>query len=97
MNKTQILKGFVTGILANSLGLFIVGYAMSKSSGRNDGIMNVLEAAHSENFLGKLISLGAILNLFCFFYFIKKKKDAGAAGVLVATIMIAIITFIIKL
>ena len=97
MNKTQILKGFVTGILANSLGLFIVGYAMSKSSGRNDGIMNVLEAAHSENFLGKLISLGAILNLLSFFYFIKKKKDAGAAGVLVATIMIAIITFIIKL
>ena len=97
MNKTQILKGFVTGILANSLGLFIVGFAMSKSSGRNDGIMQVLEAAHSENFLGKLISLGAILTLLCFFYFIKKKKDAGAAGVLVATIIIAIITFIIKL
>ena len=74
MNKTQILKGFVTGILANSLGLFIVGFAMSKSSGRNDGIMQVLEAAHSENFLGKLISLGAILNLLCFFYFIKKKN-----------------------
>jgi hypothetical protein len=97
MNKTQILKGFVTGILANSLGLFIVGFAMSKSSGRNDGIMQVLEAAHSQNFLGKLISLGAILNLLCFFYLIKKKKDAGAAGVLVATIIIAIITFIIKL
>ena len=97
MNKTQILKGFVTGILANSLGLFIVGFAMSKSSGRNDGIMQVLEAAHSQNFLGKLISLGAILNLLCFFYFIKKKKDAGASGVLVATIIIAIITFIIKL
>ena len=97
MNKTQILKGFVTGILANSLGLFIVGVAMSKSSGRNDGIMQVLEAAHSENFLGKLISLGAILNLLCFFYFIKKRKDAGAVGVLIATIIIAIITFIIKL
>ena len=97
MNKTKILKGFVTGILANSLGLFIVGFAMSKSSGRNDGIMQVLEAAHSQNFLGKLISLGAILNLLCFFYFIKKRKDAGAAGVLVATIIIAIITFIIKL
>lgn len=96
MNKTQILKGFVTGILANSLGLFIVGFAMSKSSGRNDGIVQVLEAAHSENFLGKLISLGAILNLLCFFYFIKKRKDTGAAGVLVATIIIAIFTFIIK-
>ena len=67
MNKTQILNGFVTGILANSLGLFIVGFAMSKSSGRNDGIMQVLEDAHSQNFLGKLIRHGAILNLLCFF------------------------------
>jgi len=56
-----------------------------------------LEAAHAEYFLGKLISLGAILNLICFFYFIRKKKDAFAAGVLIATLCMALITFIIKL
>ncbi|MDG1778399.1 MAG: hypothetical protein P8H23_03525 [Flavobacteriaceae bacterium] len=97
MDKIQILKGFIIGILTNSLGLFLVGITMAKSSGRSEGVLTVLEAAHSENFLGKLISLGALLNLFCFFYFIRKKKDAHAAGVLVATIFIAIITFIIKL
>lgn len=97
MDKIQILKGFFIGILANGLGLFVVVMTMAKSSGRNDGFLRVLEAAHAENFLGKLISLGAILNLICFFYFIRKKKDAFAAGVLIATLCMALLTFIIKL
>ena len=97
MDKIQILKGFFSGILANGLGLFVVVMTMAKSSGRNDGLLRVLEAAQAENFLGKLISLGAILNLICFFYFIRKKKDAFAAGVLIATLCMALITFIIKL
>lgn len=97
MDKIQILKGFFIGILANGLGLFVVVMTMAKSYERNDGFLTVLEAAHAENFLGKLISLGAILNLICFFYFIRKKKDAFAAGVLIATLCMALITFIIKL
>ena len=97
MDKIQIFKGFIIGILANGLGLFVVAMTIAKSSGRNDGFMTVLEAAHTKNFLGKLISLAALLNLICFFYFIRKKKDAYAAGVLIATIFMALITFIIKL
>lgn len=97
MDKIQIFKGFFIGILANGLGLFVVVMTIAKSSVRNDGFLTVLEAANAENFLGKLISLGAILNLICFFYFIRKKKDAFAAGVLIATLCMALITFIIKL
>ncbi|CAI8398344.1 MAG: Uncharacterised protein [Formosa sp. Hel3_A1_48] len=97
MDKIQIVKGISIGLIANTLGLLIVGTLMAKFSGRSDGILTVLEAAQSENFLGKLISLGAILNLICFFYFIRKKKDANAAGVLIATVFIALVTFIIKL
>jgi hypothetical protein len=47
--------------------------------------------------MGKLISLGAILNLICFFYFIRNKQDSRAGGVLAVTILIAITTFLIKL
>ena len=83
--------------MANGLGLFVVVMTIAKSSVRNDGFLTVLEASNAENFLGKLISLGAILNLICFFYFIRKKKDAFAAGVLIATLCMALITFIIKL
>lgn len=97
MDKIQIFKGFIIGILANGLGLFLVGIIITNSSGRNDSVLTVLESAYAENFLGKLISLGAILNLICFFYFIRKKKDAFAAGVLIATLCMALFTFIIKL
>ena len=72
MDKIQIFKGFFIGILANGLGLFVVVMTIAKSSVRNDGFLTVLEAANAENFLGKLISLGAILNLICFFYLIHK-------------------------
>lgn len=97
MDKIQILKGLAIGFLANGIGLFLVGIIIVNSTNRNGTILTVLEAAHAENFLGKLISLGAILNLICFFYFIRKKKDAFAAGVLIATLCMALITFIIKL
>ena len=47
MDKIQILKGFFIGILANGLGLFVVVMTMAKSSGRNDGLLRVLEAAQA--------------------------------------------------
>ncbi len=45
---------------------------------------------------GKVLSLAAIPNLFVFFIFIKKKQDNRAKGVLIATILTALTTLIIK-
>ena len=47
-------------------------------------------------FLGKLISLGAILNVFVFFIFIKKNQDQRAKGILLLTIFLAIFTLILN-
>ena len=85
------------GFAANTIGLFTVGLLMAKFSGRSDGVYKVLQAAGSENFIGKLISLGAIINLLVFFYCLKKQQDVRAAGVLAATVLIALFTFLIKL
>ena len=85
------------GFAANIIGLFTVGLLMAKFSGRNDRVYKVLQAAGSENFIGKLISLGAIMNLLVFFYCLKKQQDTRAAGVLAATVLIALLTFLIKL
>jgi hypothetical protein len=49
------------------------------------------------NLLGKVLTLGAIPNLFVFMIFIKKKQDNRAKGVLIATILIAFTTLILKL
>jgi hypothetical protein len=92
MIRKEILIGFFVGIIANGLGLFFA----AKFFGSGENFYSVLKSAVTENFLGKLISLGAILNLLAFFIFIKKKQDYRARGVLLATVFIAIFTFIIN-
>ena len=51
---------------------------------------------HDGKLYVKVISLAAIPNLFVFFIFIKKKQDNRAKGVLLATILTAIATLILK-
>ena len=93
MIRRKVLTGFFIGLIANSIGLFLAATLL----GKGDNVMTVIRAAQAEGFLGKLISLGAVLNLIAFFIFIKKKQDYKARGVLLATILVAILTFVIKL
>ena len=97
MDKKSIITGIIIGLVSNTIGLLIVGLLTAKMAGRSESVLQVFEAAVLENFIGKLISLGAIINLICFFYFIRKQKDSHAAGILIATILIAVGTFITKL
>jgi len=92
MIKNEIIIGFLVGLIANVIGLFFAATLL----GNGDDFITVLKTASAEGFLGKLISLGAVLNLIAFFIFIKKKQDYRARGVLFATICIAIFTFIIN-
>lgn len=91
--KKDIFIGILVGLIANAIGLFIVANLL----GQGDDFTIVIKAATSEGFLGKLISLGAILNLVAFFVFIKKKQDYKARGVLLITVFIAVFTFAFKL
>jgi hypothetical protein len=92
MIKNEVVIGFLVGLIANIIGLFFAAAIL----GNGDDFITVLKAASTEGFLGKLISLGALLNLVCFFIFIKKKQDYRARGVLLATICIAAFTFVIS-
>jgi hypothetical protein len=93
MNKKDIFIGMFVGFIANAMGLFLAANLL----GKGDDFMNVINAAAQEGFLGKLISLGAILNLIAFFIFIRKRQDYRARGVLLITVFIAVFTFIFKL
>ena len=93
MVKKEIIIGLFVGLIANSIGLFLAATIL----GNGDDFMTVIKAAAAEGFLGKLISLGAILNLAAFFIFIKKKQDYRARGVLLITVFVAIFTFVFKL
>ena len=93
MNKKDVFIGIFVGLIANVMGLFFAANLL----GQGDDFMNVIKAAANEGFLGKLISLGAILNLVAFFVFIRKKQDYRARGVLLITVFIAVFTFVFKL
>jgi len=92
MIKKEVLIGLFVGLIANSIGLFLSATLL----GNGEDFITVLKSASAEGFLGKLISLGAVLNLIAFFIFIKKKQDYRARGVLLATVFIAVFTFIIN-
>lgn len=92
MIKNEIFKGMLVGLIATIFGLV---FAM-EIFGQSDDYGTVLKQALSEGFLGKLISIGALLNLGAFFVFIKRKQDYRARGVLIITIIVMLITFAIK-
>ena len=85
--KKDIFIGIFTGLLANTLGILLYILIFSK-----EGINATITKALAEGYLGKIISLGAVLNLIAFFIFIKKNEIYKARGVLLATIVIAVIT-----
>ena len=92
MIKKEVIIGMLVGLIANAIGLFFAATIL----GNGDDFITVIKAAVSEGFLGKLISLGAILNLVAFFVFIKKKQDYRARGVLLITVFVAVFTFVFK-
>ena len=91
-NKKELLIGVLSGIISSLVGLLL----SILSYDENNSIIEILKTAYYEDFLGKLISLGSILNLLVFFVFIKKKQDQRAKGVLLLTIFLAIFTLILN-
>ncbi|MEZ4855673.1 MAG: hypothetical protein R2812_04245 [Gelidibacter sp.] len=92
MIKKEVFIGFLVGLIANVLGLLLA----IQFFGNGDGFESSIKSALAEGFFGKLLSIGAILNLAAFFIFIKKKQDYRARGVLLATVFAAVCTFVIK-
>ena len=92
MIKKEILIGFLTGIAANLIGILIYILIFSELS-----IRETLQESMRGGFIGTLITAGAILNFLPFFYFLKTEKTYRARGVLLASILAALIIAIIKL
>ncbi len=87
MSKIDIFIGFVIGILASILGSFLF---IKFFTGFD--FMAGVESMKSEGKLGKLITLGSILDLGAFGILLKMNKDIMARGVVLSVIIITIIT-----
>lgn len=85
--KQEVLKGFITGIIAAVVGVGICTFILSKIKGL--GFEATFLMFKAEGNLWMLLALGAIANLIVFFMFLKKDLDYRARGVLLATMLVA--------
>ena len=90
-NRKNQLIGFTIGILANAIGILTYILIFSKNS-----IALTLQDAYYRGYLGKLILLGALLDLAVFFFFINRYENERARGVLIASCVLAFIILLLQ-
>tara|TARA_B100000900_G_C20296949_1_gene600572 strand:- start:64 stop:369 length:306 start_codon:yes stop_codon:yes gene_type:complete len=95
LNKKEFLVGLFSGFLANTVGAILTVVLLFQEV-KISNISKIISDSISDNYITKLISLGAIINLFVFFVFLKYNYDERARGVLVATFIMAILTIYIN-
>jgi hypothetical protein len=89
--KKEILIGFLVAVIATICGFYLYVELFSKF-----GFNETLDIIREGDLFGKVLGLAAIPNLFVFFIFLKKKQDYRARGVLLATILTAVLMVIMK-
>ncbi len=91
-HKKEIVIGILVGLIANTIGTLLYITLFSEL-----GIAETFAAAIEQDHLGSLLALGAILNLVAFFAFLRIKRDQRAKGVLIATLLTALVILGYKL
>lgn len=91
MHKKELIIGFAVGIIANAIGTLLYILLFSEF-----GITETFEMAAQQDQIGSLLALGAILNLAAFFGFLRIKRDQRAKGVLIATLLTALVVLFYK-
>ena len=90
MDKMHWVYGFLLGIAATLIGIYIFVEAFTAYHFREG-----LTVLRYGGMLGRLIKLGALLNLGVFFLLLHFKKETMAKGVIVAVVFLAIMTFFV--
>lgn len=92
MIKKEIFIGFAIGIASNILGMLIYILIFSELP-----VWETVEESFQGDFIGTLITAGAILNFLPFFIFLKREQTYRARGVLMASIFAALVIAFIKI
>jgi hypothetical protein len=90
INKLDLLTGFIIGILASVLGMFLYITLVMHSD-----FIAGLQLMKSQGHLGKIVTLGSVLDLAAFGILLKMNKELMARGVVLAVIVLTIITLFI--
>lgn len=94
MDKKAVIIGFVIGLITTFVGvsLYTMFIGIKLDLTTNEITAKIL----SSNVLGKRASIGVLLNLPVFYYFLNKKKEDRAKGVLMAIVLVAIVFIVNK-
>jgi hypothetical protein len=90
MKKIDLLLGVFLGFATTFIGIILFFEFFTEYS-FSEGIQSMKQLGY----LGKVITLGAILNIAVFFGLLKFNKELMARGVVLATILLTIITILV--
>lgn len=90
MSKKEIGIGFIIGILSAFLGIFLFIVFFTEFD-----FWSGIHTAKSSGYLGKIITLGSILNIPVFLILLKNNKEYMARGIVLAVILLALSTLVI--
>jgi hypothetical protein len=90
MKKMDLIYGVLIGVVCCFLGSFLFVTLFTKY-----GFMEGVAAMREQDSLGKLITLGAVVDLIVFFVLLKYNKDLMARGVILSLILLSIFTLLI--
>lgn len=92
--QKEVAIGLVVGLIANTLGTLLYTFILSKFSGM--GVVETYKAAMENDHVGSLLAFGALLNLIAFFGFLRLKRDHRSRGVMIATVITALVILYFK-
>ncbi|OXG09493.1 hypothetical protein BC749_101964 [Flavobacterium araucananum] len=90
MDKKDLLIGFTIGIFTALLGSYLFVSFFTKFD-----ITTGLQTIRQQGYLGKVITIGTVLDLAVFGILLKKNQELMARGVVLAVIVLAISTLFI--
>lgn len=90
MKKTDLLVGALIGLLTTFIGVFIYLKLTTDL-----GFIEAIQTMKNQGLLGKVITLGAVLNIIAFFVLLKLNKELMARGVVMATILLTVFTLLV--
>lgn len=93
MKRNIPVLGFFIGLLCPLIGIFLVYLAMFGGNSM-DGFINLM--THDFDTAAKIISLGLLINLAPFSYYTYNRLDLTARGILISTILYAVLMVLLK-
>ncbi len=93
MNRNVPILGLVIGLLMPMIGMLIVYAVIGKGESLGDFVSGLFRA---KELAAKALSLSILANILPFIYYTNKRLDLTARGILIATMLYAVLIVLLK-